>query len=87
MRQAPIVQHVYVGFNQRQRRFASPLVRRAFDYAVNRRAIIDAVLKGHGDHPVESRLWTAVLTEYWARLFVDDRVAVAAADHETALSG
>ena len=52
VRQAPIVQHVYVGFNQRQRRFASPLVRRAFDYAVNRRAIIDAVLKGHGDHPV-----------------------------------
>ncbi len=52
LREAPVVQHVYVGFNQRQGKFASPLVRRAFDYAVNRRAIIDAVLKGHGDAPV-----------------------------------
>ncbi len=52
VREAPVVQHYYVGFNQRQSRFVSALVRRAFGYAVNRAAIIDGVLKGHGDSPV-----------------------------------
>lgn len=52
VREAPIVQHYYVGFNQRHALFASPVVRRALGYAVNRAAIIAGVLKGHGDAPV-----------------------------------
>ncbi|MGQ0641897.1 MAG: ABC transporter substrate-binding protein [Gemmatimonadaceae bacterium] len=52
VREAPVVQHYYIGFNQRQAKFASPYVRRAFGYAVNRDAIIAGVLKGHGDAPV-----------------------------------
>lgn len=47
----PIVQHVYVGFNQQRQFFKSPLVRRALDLAVNRQAIIDGVLKGAADIP------------------------------------
>ena len=47
----PIVQHVYVGFNQQRPVFKPPLVRQALDYAVNRRAIIDGVLKGAADLP------------------------------------
>lgn len=50
--EAPVVQHYYVGFNQRHALFAPPLVRRALGYAVNRVAIINGVLKGHGDIPV-----------------------------------
>ena len=50
--EAPVVQHYYVGFNQRHPMFASPLVRRALGYAVNRDAIIKGVLKGHADVPV-----------------------------------
>lgn len=50
--EAPVVQHYYVGFNQRQALFAPSLVRRALGYAVNRSAIIKGVLKGHGDVPV-----------------------------------
>lgn len=46
-----VVQHFYVGFNQRNPVFAPPLVRRALDLAVNRRAIIDGVLKGYADEP------------------------------------
>lgn len=47
----PIVQHVYVGFNQ-SRPFLKPaLVRRALDLAVNRKAIVDGVLKGAADLP------------------------------------
>jgi peptide/nickel transport system substrate-binding protein len=49
--ETPIVQHYYVGFNQRRAMFASPIVRRALGMAVNRRAIIDGVLKGRGDAP------------------------------------
>ncbi|MGH7713175.1 MAG: ABC transporter substrate-binding protein [Gemmatimonadaceae bacterium] len=52
VREAPVVQHFYVGFNQRRPLFAPMLVRRALGYAVNRKAIIDGVLKGHGDAPV-----------------------------------
>jgi peptide/nickel transport system substrate-binding protein len=47
----PIVQHVYVGFNQSRPIFKPPLVRQALDYAVNRQAIIDGVLKGAADLP------------------------------------
>ena len=47
----PIVQHVYVGFNQQRAYFKSPLVRQALDLAVNRKAIIDGVLKGAADIP------------------------------------
>lgn len=47
----PIVQHVYVGFNQRQPRFRSPTVRQALDVAVNRQAIIDGVLREKADYP------------------------------------
>jgi peptide/nickel transport system substrate-binding protein len=47
----PIVQHVYVGFNQQRAVFKSPLVRQALDLAVNRKAIIDGVLKGAADMP------------------------------------
>jgi peptide/nickel transport system substrate-binding protein len=64
VREAPVVQHFYVGFNQRQRLFASPLVRRALGYAVNRAAIIDGVLKGHADAPVGTI--PIVLGDYFA---------------------
>ena len=47
----PIVQHVYVGFNQLRPIFKPALVRRALDYAVNRKAIVDGVLKGAADLP------------------------------------
>lgn len=47
----PIVQHVYVGFNQMRPLFKPALVRHALDYAVNRQAIIDGVLKGAADLP------------------------------------
>jgi peptide/nickel transport system substrate-binding protein len=49
--QNPIVQHVYVGFNQQHAFFKPALVRRALDLAVNRQAIIDGVLKGAADLP------------------------------------
>lgn len=47
----PITQHVYVGFNQMRPLFKSPLVRQALDRAVNRKAIVDGVLKGAADLP------------------------------------
>lgn len=47
----PIVQHVYVGFNQSRPMFKAPIVRQALDLAVNRQAIIDGVVKGAGDFP------------------------------------
>ncbi|MEW5919224.1 MAG: ABC transporter substrate-binding protein, partial [Gemmatimonadota bacterium] len=40
------------GFNQKQAMFQPVLVRRALGYAINRQAILDGVLKGHGDVPV-----------------------------------
>ena len=49
--QVPVVQHWYVGFNVQLPMFASPLVRRAFVYAVNREAIVKSVLMGYGDAP------------------------------------
>jgi peptide/nickel transport system substrate-binding protein len=50
--EVPVVQHYYVGFNQRQEMFRPALVRRALGYAIDREAIIRGVLKGYGDAPV-----------------------------------
>lgn len=52
IRQATVPQHYFVGFNQRQARFKPALVRRGLGLAVNRKAIIDGVLKGAADPPV-----------------------------------
>jgi peptide/nickel transport system substrate-binding protein len=49
--QNAVVQHFYVGFNQLRPMFRPALVRRALDFAVNRRAIIDGVLRGTADAP------------------------------------
>ena len=49
--QVPVVQHWYVGFNASTPMFASPLVRRALGYAINRQAIVAGVLKGYADLP------------------------------------
>lgn len=49
--QVPVVQHWYVGFNASTAMFASPVIRRALGYAINRQAIIAGVLKGYGDLP------------------------------------
>jgi peptide/nickel transport system substrate-binding protein len=49
--QVPVVQHWYVGFNASRQMFASPIVRRALGYAINRAAIVSGVLKGTGDVP------------------------------------
>lgn len=49
--QVPVVQHAYVGFNNRMPMFASALVRRALGYAVDRAAIVSGVLKGYADVP------------------------------------
>lgn len=46
-----VVQHYYVGFNVARPLFASPLVRRALVYAVNRDAIVQGVMKGFADSP------------------------------------
>jgi peptide/nickel transport system substrate-binding protein len=49
--QVPIAQHYYVAFNVRSPLFASPMVRRALGYAIDREAIIKGVLKGYADAP------------------------------------
>lgn len=51
IRQVPVVQHWYVGFNMMSDLFSSPLVRRAMSHAVNREAIVAGVLKGYADLP------------------------------------
>lgn len=48
---APVVQHWYVALNTSHTLFASPLVRRALTYAVNRAVLVKGVLKGYGDVP------------------------------------
>lgn len=63
VRQVPVVQHAYVGFNNRLPMFASPLVRRALGYAVDRAAIVSGVLKGYADVPRGTI--PAVLREYY----------------------
>ena len=52
IRQTTVPQHYFVGFNQRRPLFKPALVRRALDLAVNRKAIVDGVLKGAADLPV-----------------------------------
>ena len=51
IKQANAIQHYLVFFNQKNPLFVDPLVRRAMQYAVNRKAIIDGVLKGYADYP------------------------------------
>jgi peptide/nickel transport system substrate-binding protein len=77
--EVPVTQHYYVGFNQRQARFAAPLVRRALDYAVNRAAIIDGVLRGRADAPLSTI--PIVLEGYFA-----DTLARARYDRDSALA-
>lgn len=52
VQQATVPQHYFVGFNQRLPLFKPAPVRRALDLAVNRKAIIEGVLKGAADYPV-----------------------------------
>ncbi|HEV8357426.1 MAG TPA: ABC transporter substrate-binding protein [Gemmatimonadales bacterium] len=52
IREAVVPQHYYVAFNQRRPLLKPVLVRRALDLAVNRRAIVEGVLKGSADLPV-----------------------------------
>ncbi|MEZ4457952.1 MAG: ABC transporter substrate-binding protein [Gemmatimonadales bacterium] len=49
--QVSVPQHYYVGFNQQLPLFQPAAVRRALTLAVDRKAIIDGVLRGHGDLP------------------------------------
>ena len=49
--QANAIQHFFVWFNQRLPIFKPALVREAMTYAVNRQAIINAVLRGYADYP------------------------------------
>ncbi|MBK8248665.1 MAG: peptide ABC transporter substrate-binding protein [Gemmatimonadetes bacterium] len=51
IRQVPVVQHWYVGFNTMSHLFSAPAVRRAMAFAVNREAIVAGVLKGYADLP------------------------------------
>ncbi len=46
-----VPQHYFVGFNQHLPMFRPAEVRRALTLAVNRQAIIEGVLRGHGDYP------------------------------------
>lgn len=52
IRQATVPQHYYVAFNQRLPLFQPPAVRRALDLAVNRKAIVEGILRGAADLPV-----------------------------------
>lgn len=62
--QANAIQHFFVWFNQRMPIFKPALVREAMTYAVNRQAIIDAVLRGYADYP-QGTIPTA-LKDYYA---------------------
>ncbi len=64
VRDAKVAQHYFVGFNQRMPLFKPALVRQALDVAVNRRAIIDGILKGAADLPVGTI--PAALGDYFA---------------------
>jgi peptide/nickel transport system substrate-binding protein len=64
VRDAKVAQHYFVGFNQRMPLFKPALVRRALDVAVDRRSIIDGVLKGAADLPVGTI--PAALGDYFA---------------------
>jgi peptide/nickel transport system substrate-binding protein len=52
VRDATVPQHYFVGFNQRLALFKPATVRRALDLSINRRAIVEGVLKGSADLPV-----------------------------------
>ena len=52
IKQADAVQHYLVFFNQKNPLFKDARVRQAMQYAVNRKAIIDGVLRGYADYPV-----------------------------------
>jgi peptide/nickel transport system substrate-binding protein len=62
--QANAIQHFFVWFNQRLPIFKPALVREAMNYAVNRQAIIDGVLRGYADYP-QGTIPTA-LKDYYA---------------------
>ncbi|MFN8582983.1 MAG: ABC transporter substrate-binding protein [Gemmatimonadaceae bacterium] len=62
--QHPVVQHYYVAFNASKPLFASPSVRRALGFAVNRAAIVQGVMKGYADLPRGTI--PAALTNYFA---------------------
>ncbi|AFZ69442.1 ABC transporter substrate-binding protein [Deinococcus peraridilitoris] len=51
VKQASAIQHFLVFFNMKNPLFAEAKVREAMQYAVNRKAIIDGVLKGYADYP------------------------------------
>lgn len=51
IKQANAVQHFLVFFNRKNPLFAPAKVREAMQYAVNRKAIIEGVLKGFADYP------------------------------------
>lgn len=63
LKQANAVQHFLVFFNQKNPLFARAKVREAMQYAVNRKAIIDGVLKGYADYPTGT-LPTALKSYY-----------------------
>ena len=63
LKQANAVQHFLVFFNQKNPLFAPAKVRQAMQYAVNRKAIIDGVLKGYADYPTGT-LPTALKSYY-----------------------
>ena len=63
LKQANAVQHFLVFFNQKNPLFAPAKVRQAMQYAVNRKAIIDGVLRGYADYPTGT-LPTALKTYY-----------------------
>lgn len=51
IKQADAIQHYLVFFNLKNPLFTSATVRRAMQYAVNRKAIIDGILKGYAEYP------------------------------------
>ncbi|WP_102126537.1 ABC transporter substrate-binding protein [Deinococcus planocerae] len=63
IKQADAIQHYLVFFNLKNPLFTSATVRRAMQYAVNRRAIIDGILKGYADYPTGT-IPTALRTYY-----------------------
>ncbi|PYE52709.1 ABC transporter substrate-binding protein [Deinococcus yavapaiensis] len=52
IKQADAVQHFLVFFNLKNPLFKDAKVRQAMQYAVNRKAIIEGVLRGYADYPV-----------------------------------
>ncbi|WP_309571930.1 ABC transporter substrate-binding protein [Deinococcus sp.] len=63
IKQANAIQHFLVFFNLKNPLFTAPKVREAMQYAVNRKAIIDGILKGYADYPTGT-IPTALRTYY-----------------------